>query len=129
VEGVLYTDNAVVGGSISNGARGTFLEFKGTVIGKDIQILSVQQRSTRENDTNRNFDANWQPYGMTNDVGALYYDWRLRRQVNPLEFPMVDQFWGGESTLTGLPPKVSGNRDNWVPFNLTDEWAAMRARQ
>jgi hypothetical protein len=129
VEGVLYTDNAVVGGSISNGARGTFLEFKGTVIGKDIQILSVQQRSTRENSTNQNFDANWQPYGMTNDVGALYYDWRLRRQVNPLEFPMVDQFWGGESTLTGLPPKVSGNRDNWVPFNLTDEWAAMRARQ
>lgn len=114
LQAILYADYGVVGGSLVRGVTptGNMLQFYGTVIGRDIQLLSAAQNTT---DSEIKF---------TNAVGALYYDKRLLQTANPLGFPFSEGFEGGEMTTPSLPDLVDGSRDNWRPFRLTDEYAA-----
>lgn len=109
VEAVLYADYGVIGGTLPSGID-TFLEFKGTVIGKDVQILAARQ-GTANTDTK-----------FTKDIGGLYYDGRLKNTINPLGFPFTEGFIGGEMAMSGVPPAVGGSRDSWIPVRLTDTY-------
>jgi len=114
VQGILYSDNGVIGGSLLRGDatdpdNQQALQFYGTVIGRDIQLMVAgvdEDRDTR----------------FTNEIGALYYDKRLRQAVNPLDFPFEERFEGGEMMINGIPEIVDGSRDNWRPYRLTDEY-------
>jgi hypothetical protein len=109
VESLIYADYGVIGGNIvdRSGVGPYYLEFKGAVIGRDIQIVSARQN-------NPNTEARF-----TRQIGALYYDGRLRGSVNPLGFPFVEQFLGGEMSMNGLPPLENGSRDAWTPYRIT----------
>ncbi len=114
VQAILYSDYGVIGGSLyrgpANKAKGNMLQFYGTVIGRDIQIMSATQNIT---DTEEKF---------TNAIGAFYYDKRLLQTSNPLGFPFQEGFEGGEMMTPSLPPLVAGTRDSWRPFRLTEEY-------
>lgn len=119
VESVLYADFGVIGGNISTSGldadgKGNFLEFKGTIIGRDIQILAALQANPYDNGTLET--------KFTNKVGGLYYDKRLKGAINPLGFPFTEEFVGGEMAQSGVPPVVNGSRDNWVPWRMTQDY-------
>ncbi|MBI1289628.1 hypothetical protein GC173_00095 [bacterium] len=117
-EGVLYADYGVIGGNIAKSGP-FFLEFRGAVIGRDIQVLSAIQ-----NNTNGDNGALRPPQDFFNThlVGGLYYDHRLRGSINPLGFPFTEKFLGGEMAHNYIPPVVNGSRDNWRPFRLKEEY-------
>ena len=117
VEGVLYSDNAGIGGTIATpGAN--YLEFRGGIIARDIQLLSASASNTGVT----NQDAKY-----TNRVGGLYYDNRLLGTINPLGFPFTEEFIGGEMSIMGMPDVDSNTnqRDTWVPFRLTEEYSKL----
>jgi len=111
VESVLYADYAVMGGNIpDNIDAGKFMEFYGTVIGRDVQLLSARMQ-VRANSEEK----------YTKAVGSLYYDGRLKGSINPLGFPFEEEFIGGEMSMNGMPAP-DGNRDAWVPYRLTQAY-------
>ncbi len=110
VESVLYADYGVVGGNIPDGfAGGKYMEFYGTVIGRDVQLLSAKIGNTPT-------EAKY-----TKNIGGLYYDGRLKGSINPLGFPFEEEFIGGEMAMSGIPAPAGG-RDNWVPYRLTADY-------
>lgn len=118
VEGIVYADYGVVGGNLVADTSGpNFLEFKGTVIGRDIQILSAVQNNPNDNGTLET--------KFTHRVGGLYYDKRLKGAINPLGFPFEEKFVGGEMTMQGVPPLVNGDRDKWEPFRMTENYGKL----
>ncbi len=110
VESVLYADYGVVGGNLptTNGG-GNYMEFYGTVIGRDVQLISAKQNNPNTNTK------------YTKNIGALYYDGRLKGSINPLNFPFEEDFLGGEMAMNGVPAP-NGNRDNWTPYRLTSAY-------
>ncbi|CAN5303626.1 hypothetical protein BH09SUM1_BH09SUM1_11070 [soil metagenome] len=116
VEGVLYADFGVIGGNIATSGP-NFLEFRGGVIGRDIQIMTVVQNNANDHGTL----SVSQSLG-TNLVGGLYYDFRLKGAINPLAFPFKEEFVGGEMAQNYMPDLVTGSRDKWTPFRLTQEY-------
>lgn len=106
IDGVLYADNGVIGGNIAT-AGPNFMEYKGAVIGREIQLLSAIQYNANETETK-----------FTNNVGSLYYDHRLRDSINPLGFQFDEAFVGGEMTMNNIPPDNNGDRDAWEPFRM-----------
>jgi hypothetical protein len=115
----LYADFGVIGGNLAN-IGPNFMEFRGAVIGRDIQILSA-----RANNTGESFYANLKDGFGTYRVGGLYYDHRLKGAINPLGFPFTEKFLGGEMAHNFLPPLVEGDRDNWIPFRLGPNYRFM----
>lgn len=117
VEGVLYADYGVIGGNLAS-VGPNFLEFRGAVIGRDIQILSAVSNNSGDNGTLRPPTDFFGQYR----VGGLYYDHRLRGTINPLGFPFTEKFIGGEMAHNSIPPLVNGQRDSWRPFRLREEF-------
>lgn len=118
VEGVLYADYGAIGGNIASSSGPNFLEFRGGIIARDIQIMSVIQNNSNDNGT-LTVDA---ALG-TNLVGGLYYDYRLKGAINPLAFPFTELFIGGEMAQNSMPDVTAGKtRDEWTPFRLTAEY-------
>ncbi|MEQ8820107.1 MAG: hypothetical protein RLY93_07655 [Sumerlaeia bacterium] len=118
LQGVLYADNGIVGGNLVDGKGNNFLQFYGTVIARDIQILSAKSGKNGTRDKK-----------YLNDVGSLYYDKRLEDRPNPLNFPL-SQTGSTQVVFLGLPDRYdedgnvssSGTRDNFVPFTLTEKF-------
>jgi hypothetical protein len=115
VEGVLYAQFGVIGGNVAT-VGPNFLEFRGAVVGRDIQLLSAVQNNSGDDGTLRPP----QDFLGTYKVGGLYYDNRLLGSINPLGFPFSELFQGGEMSHNFLPPVVDGNRDNWYPFRFDE---------